>query len=278
MTINQRVNPRRKLHKNNPNDKKVNAFNYFGLSTNEKLILDAAKIARNISRISRMTRIPRTSLLYMLKKLERRELVKTVEYGKRKFWKTSVRTGGVTHIKSLEKLESNIVTYIGIPEIFRIFEELIEMSSGQRLLALQPDKSVKYALRKVPVKQWLRVSNEIKNNRYVVEGIVHEKSVDTVVREMGNAKANKLFGSFIGRLEDYVKIPDEFADVESEIYIFKSSAYVINWNKEIAIGIHDKEMVALLLAMFSCVKELGTRYSQNAKMRERLTTPPNKPL
>jgi hypothetical protein len=88
-----------------------------------------------------------------------------------------------------------------------------------------------------------------------------------MLKDLGKEKGQKLLESFIGRLEDYVKVPDDFANVESEIYIFGGNAYIINWSKEIAVSIHDKDMVALLTAMLSCVKEFGERYSQNEKIK-----------
>jgi hypothetical protein len=155
----------------------------------------------------------------------------------------------------------------GTPAIVSIFEKIAQLPKNSRLLALQPDNSVRPALEKNSIADLLRINSGIKEKALIVEGVVHEKSVGTILDVLGKEKGQRLFDSFIGRLEDYTKIPDEFANVESEIYVFANTAYIIDWNKEIAIGIHDKEMVALLYAMFSCVKETGSRYSQNTKMK-----------
>jgi DNA-binding Lrp family transcriptional regulator len=253
------------------------ALDILGLTPSERRIIQTtSKMALNVSNIAASTKVPRTSLLYILNKLEKRKLIRRMRVGKRFFWKSDI-------YKSMRKLSnipassfksgpnysstnSGIVTYHGVNSILNIFEQMANLPKNSRVYGLEPDNSIKYAIRKNKLSDLLKVNENIKKNALIIEGIVHEKSVSTVINELGVTKSRKLFQSFIGRLEDYVKIPDEFADVEAEVWIFNGSAYIINWNKEIAIEITDKDMTSIILAMFSCVKELGTRYSQNKKM------------
>ncbi len=241
-----------------------------GLTDAERAIITAtSQYARSISQISRKTKVPRSSLLYILRKLQERSLVRAVrhENGKWTKWVSTIDKT-IRHLNYVSHKGDQLVeVYYGSAAIFEMFEKIIILPKNSRLLALQPDSSIRYALRKNKVDDFLRVNKGIKNKALIVEGIVHEKSVGTIVTELGKVNGQKIFESFIGRLEDYVKIPDDFADVESEIYIFGGSAYIINWHKETAVSIHEENMVALLRAMFSCVKELGQRYSQNEKMK-----------
>ncbi len=241
-----------------------------GLTDAERAIITAtSQYARSISQISRKTKVPRSSLLYILRKLQERSLVRAVrhENGKWTKWVSTIDKT-IRHLNYVSHKGDQLVeVYYGSAAIFEMFEKIIILPKNSRLLALQPDSSIRYALRKNKVDDFLRVNKGIKNRALIVEGIVHEKSVGTIVTELGKVNGQKIFESFIGRLEDYVKIPEDFADVESEIYIFGGSAYIINWHKETAVSIHEENMVALLRAMFSCVKELGQRYSQNEKMK-----------
>lgn len=56
-----------------------------------KILLSLEKMGKNVSQISELTGIPRTSLLYMLKKLEARKIVRKVTSangsGKRVIWR-----------------------------------------------------------------------------------------------------------------------------------------------------------------------------------------------
>jgi len=261
-------------------------FNILGLSEPEKRVIQAtSKMARSASSISRAAKVPRSTLPYMLAKLERRHLLTSMGTGRKKVtWKSDMRR--VQRCFYSEYLKGNskrsdvanenppITVHHGHDGILEIFEAMIQMPKNSRVIALQPDNSIRHALQHVPVEEWVEIDEAIKRRKYIVEGLVHEKSVQTVIDVVGKANAQKIFDSYIGRLEDYVKIPEEFANVDAEIYVFGGSAYLIDWVEEIAIGIHDKNMLALLLAMLSCVKELvGTRYSQNEKMRKRLAPP-----
>ncbi len=245
------------------------ALKILGLNHSEKKILEStSKLALPISTIARMTGIPRTSILYILKKLQKRALVKKIATdGNIPFWKSDLSKVIAQIGMNREKGGSVFSIYRGAKQIFAIFEEFAALPKNSRVIGIQPNRSLLNALRKNKLKDLLRINEQIKDKGLIFEGVVHERSVDAIIAEMGKDAARKVFDSFIGRLEDYAKIPDEFADVCSEIYIFKGTAYLINWDREIAIGIHDKDMTDLLIAMFSCVKEVGTRYSQNAKMK-----------
>ena len=233
-----------------------------GLTQAENKILDSIEVTPlSISNIARSTKIPRTSLLYMLGKLSDRELVVTEKRGKRTLWRSNSAV-------AMKQIPSNdVIVYRDVDAIYGIIEKWKSLPKNTRISAIQPDKSIRLSLRKNSLENWLSFNESLKQNAIIIEGIVHEKSVNSIIAQMGRANAQKIFDSFIGRLEDYVKIPDEFADVESEIYICKGLALIINWNKEVAIAINNKDMVDLLMAMLTCVKEMGTRYSQNEKMK-----------
>jgi predicted transcriptional regulator len=238
-----------------------------GLTKQENKIMWAiSDMAKHISDIARITKLPRTSLLYILKNLEKRNLVRSLKNKKYTYWKSNT----INAFRMLKNTASEIVVHNGVPAMTTIFDRLINQPRNSRIKGIQPDKSLKFALKKFDSKILNTLNSAIRDNKFIMEGIVHEKSVNNMISDLGHKKAKQVFDSFVGRLEDYVKIPDDFADVESEMYIFGGSAYIFNWNKEIALEINNKDMVALLDAMFSCVKELGTRYSQNKKMEATL--------
>ena len=236
-----------------------------GLRKQEMLIMSAISgMGKHVSMIARHTKIPRTSLLYILQGLKKRNLVKKVKIQKMYYWKSNT----INALRALNNVRSEITVHDGKDSIMKMYDRLLDLPFNARVKGIQPDNSIKQALRHVDISEWNEINKVIKEKKLIFEGVVHEKSVDTILQELGKSKAKSAYNNFIGRLEDYVKIPDDFANVESEIYIFGGSVYIINWNKEIALEICNKDMVDLLTAMFSCVKELGHRYSQNQKMEK----------
>lgn len=227
---------------------------------------DASGAGIGLSELSKKTRLPRTSLPRPIDKLISRGFVVTRRVGKRTRYFENV-TGALQMVPSVSKFKT-VHTLQGYKNVVTIFERLAALSPHQRFSGIQPDKSLQNAFRKLPLNYLLKFNKTIKSKELIVEGIVHEKSINTVARHFGSKNSRKVFDSFTGRLEDYTRIPDEFADVGAEIYLFKNSANLINWDTETAIVITDQSMVQLLKAMFDCVKTVGTRYNQGEKMRK----------
>ncbi len=238
------------------------AVSLLGLTVYEKKILESiTNMGKRVSTIARLTKIPRTSLLYVLKRLKARKLVRSIKQDKQVYWKSAL-----THI--LPRINNqDTVTLRGLPSLVDVLKRITDLPTNSRLSGIQPSKSIVQVVKKIPFDELMNVNAIIKKKKLIVEGIVHEGSIGDMIKEFGKEKTQEIFNGFIGRLEDYVKIPDDFANVESEIYFFNNSAYILNWKKEIGLEIHDPSMVSLLHAMFSCVKEMGIRYNQGQKMK-----------
>ncbi len=268
----------------------IDELDILALTLPEEKILAAISVqARHVADIASLTKLPRTSLLYILTKLRKRGLVKLLRRGKRAFYKSNfhstlkqladIHSSPQSSLPDYAHAQDGVIVHEGVTAIMNIFERLADQPHNSRIYGIQPDNSIKWALRKPHMDDWTRINTIIKEKSFIIEGIVHEKSVETILKEVGTKNALEIFNSFFGRLQDYAKIPDEFANVEAEFWSFGGSAFIVNWNTEVAIEIVDKDMVTLLLAMFSCVKELGQRYNQNEKMKKYVDvlTPPNTP-
>ncbi len=253
-----------------------------GLEKIEVLILEALQSkALSLTDLSRHIEVPRTTLPRVIKKLNSRGFLKRITVGKRKKWLTvspsemfdifAACTNQLDKHTTKTKLrfdnETEFTIYRGAQNIFDVFEKLSSLHKGERVYGIQPDESIQEVVKKLPVEKLLKINNQLKNNKIVFEGIVHKKSVENLMRSMGRKNAKKLFDSFVGRLEDYVNLPDDFLNVRSEIYIYRDSAAIINWYDEVAIVIKNPDMIVFLKGMFQCVKEFGQRYSQNEAMK-----------
>jgi len=76
--------------------------------------------------------------------------------------------------------------------------------------------------------------------------------------------------SLEGRMADYTVFSDEFFNYDSEIWIFKTTTLIINWNEEVAIEITNAKMTGFLKDMFEFLKEGGSKLDHNKAMRELL--------
>ena len=180
-----------------------------GLSQAELSIIDSLESKdskeRSVSivNISKETGIPRTSLYYMLPKLEKRGFIEIKRNNKKIFWRKSS------------------------DEVF-----------------------------------------EIK----FMDGIVHEKSIDSIKGSFSDKKvAKELLSSFGGRSADMAKMPDNFLPkTHAETYLYEDKVTLLNWDKEIAVIIKDKDIFQLVKEMFNSTKYLMERYDQNEKIAKKL--------
>lgn len=238
-----------------------------------------------IADISKGSRIPRTSLYYMLPKLMERKLVKQIKIDKKVYWKKnsdedilnsykkiieslSNNTVGIT--KKISK-ESELTIHIGIPSLESIFFDILNLTPKSRVYAIQPGISLLEVVKKMPFKNAVMFNKKIKQKQIIVEGIVHEKSLDDIEKILNKNDARILFESFGGRAADTSKLPEDFlSTTKSEIYLFDGKVAITNWHEEFGVTIKDKHIYNLMIEMFKSTKYLLQRYDQNEKIARKL--------
>ena len=267
-----------------------------GLNEEQALIIKAISSAsKNISEIAEEAKIPRTSILAHLRKLEKRQMVKRVMHGKRAYWVANdsetleksfyknlaeLKIGNADdHSSILQSSEDIKITYHhGVKSIYKIWDEISNLPKHTRIYGIQPDASfglaIKSGLADMSLNKLVEINNRIKENKIIVEGVVHEKSVESlagIIQEKTNVKGVKdFFESFQGRLTNTVKLPDGFLDVSSEIYMAGSVLYIVSWKDLYAVSIKDYELVRLCKGLFDSLKHLCEGYDQGAKMAQKI--------
>ncbi|MEI6553283.1 MAG: helix-turn-helix domain-containing protein [bacterium] len=263
-----------------------------GLSKAELSIIDSLESKdskeRNMSivNISRETGIPRTSLYYILPKLERRGFIETKRNNKKIFWrKSSDEDFEKKYIRTIEsvterKISSNsptpnqdrIKVLYGTEQLSTVFDEITDLPTRTRVFAIQPDLSILDVIKKMPIKKSIAVCDGIKDKHLIMDGMVHEKSIDSIKDSLSDKKVIKeLLESFGGRSADMAKLPDNFLPTtHAETYLYEDKVTLLNWDKEIAVIIKDKDIFQLVKEMFNSTKYLMNRYDQNEKIAKKL--------
>ena len=262
-----------------------------GLSKTELSIIDSleAKDSKNkdlsIISISKVTGIPRTSLYYMLPKLEKRGFIEMKRNNKKIFWrKNRDEDFQRKYLRTIENVTENelkqfspigdddrIQVLRGTDQLLTVFHELIDLPSRSRIFCIQPDLSLVEVVKKIPTKKALEICDGIKNKNLIMDGVVHEKSIDSVKKVINKSDIRNFLKSFGGRSADTSKMPDNFlADTKAETYLYEDKVTLLNWDKEIAVIIKDKDIFHLVKEMFNSTKYLMERYDQNEKIARKL--------
>ena len=234
-------------------------------------LLEAKELS--IAMIASHTGIPRTSLYYMLPKLAERGFIEKTTLGKKIFWK-KVSDSKIleTYTSALQK-ESTLphVTLLSGANTIEVFNEIASMPRKSRFYGIQPEQSIIQAVTKNPIEKIVAFNNKINAKEIIAEGIIHEHGTDSMVEVLSKEDGKKLLKSFVNRSADTVKLPPTYLhDTKAEIYLYEDKVAIVNWYKEFAVIIKNKDVFDLLKSMFDSTKYLLKRYDQNEKIARKL--------
>jgi len=258
-----------------------------GINNTELRILSCIeKTALTISQLSIASKIPRTSLYYILPSLTERYLVIKTKDANKIYWKKNsdeqikfniqnaldkISNQNESNFTSVISQSSEITFYHGAKNMEQIFEEIASTPVNARWFGIQPGPSIMDLIPKVSIEIITKFNKTVKNKRHIVEGIVHENYLDKMKDILGIKDYKNLLQSFGGRSSDYAKLPaDYMKNISSEIYLFNGKIAIANWKDEFAIIIKNPDMFALLMEMFKSTKYLLERYDQNEKIAKKL--------
>ncbi len=253
-----------RTHNKYPKDTKV-------LSYIENQILSILTTPSLLSEIQHLAALPRSTTEYNLRKLELKRLVKKQLKGKRTLY---VKTNHVS--QPIDTLPYPVLTlpgitiYKGKEAIENVWREIIEKAPESRLIGIQPRKSFDEAIRKSPKNIVQSISQGIGDKRFIVDAIVHENLAHSLFKQY-NQEAKVVAKAFTGRLEDMVKVPNDFLDEKAEFFLIDNQIFIMDWYKEFAIKISNKNIFNLFVSVFYAVKAHGKRYEQG-KLAESLIT------
>lgn len=266
------------------------SLSFLGLNTSEVKILESLISAKTHQTVAVETFIPRTTVAFITKRLIDKGLVLSVRNGKRFRYialteeqltlrleqiisemrsTANERKGARVQLSK----ENEFTIHVGVKEVIPAYERIASMNRDQRIKAIQGINSWKALTEKLSAQQLIRFNKAVIDNRLIMDGVVQESSYK-IYGEMirkdskGQKEAAK---SLMGRMADYSFVPDNFFNVQSEIWIFKSTALLINWKDEMAIEIRNQELMSFLRDMFEFVKIGGTKINHEEAMKQILT-------
>jgi hypothetical protein len=221
----------------------------------------------------------------MLPKLKERRFITQVKIDKKVYWKKSSdddilhsykgileslsnNTVGIT--KTISK-ESDITVHIGSSNLETVFSEISKLAPKSRVYGIQPGISLLGVIQKMPLEHIIPFNKKLKQKQIIMEGIVHEKSLDAIEKILSKEDSKKLFESFGGRAADTSKLPEDFLDTtKAEIYLYDNKVAIMNWHEEFGVIIKNKHIHNLVMEMFKSTKYLLQRYDQNEKIARKL--------
>jgi hypothetical protein len=264
------------------------SYKILGLDKTEVSILNVLNTAKSIQDIAKDSKISRTGTVYCVNKIQSKGLITYIRLGKRKLYIAITEKELVNHLQQIVDTikigdlnkkgvrvkiskENEFVIHVGVKEIIPAYERISSINKNDRVKAIQHHDSWNELLKKVPSKQLQQFNQSLITNNIILDGILNEGAYDSYVTELRNDKSKefrKSIESLTGRMADYTYFSDNFFKYNAEIWIFKNTTLIINWNEEVAIEITNHSMTNFLKDMFEFVKLGGKKINHNEAMKK----------
>ena len=261
----------------------------FGLTRTQTRVLNVLNAARTLPDAVRASGVSRTGTIYCLDQLRERGLVRRIKREK-KLWYQALSAPELA-----EKLEvfsselrasadgqqgksirmkasqgSEFVLYRGFDEILLAYERITTLNKDERLRVIQPNKSWMNLHKKLSPRQLIRVNNAIRDNRIILDAILQKNAYELYEEffQHDPEKIREIATSFTGRMADYTVVAQTLFDYHAELWIFRQTALLINWEEAVALEITNENIVGFLRDFFEIAKASGTKVDHNRIMRE----------
>lgn len=234
----------------------------YGLNEKEQKVLECiSQKPISLANATLLTKLPRSTTEYILKKLEHLKLIEKIPHSKRFLFQSFPNI----------VLCGPLTLYQGPTAIHSLWQEMAGHGKESRLIGIQPYHSFKQAIRKTENEKVVNVSQKLTDQRFIIDAILHEGIFNILANEIPDEKKLKKTAKvFVGRPEDIVKVNRDFLDEKSEMYMIGEMLIFIDWFKEVGIKIVNKNIQGLMKTMFYAVKAYGTRYHQGSEIEKNI--------
>ncbi len=259
----------------------VNLNNY-----EEKLLEILQSGEKTVSEVSRISKIPRTSLYTTIDSLLKRNLI----LKKKDKNKTILSTVDKKYIDSILFTESTIsknqldkeflripdskISY-GISSLIKTYEKITNLKN-QRVHVIQPTSSMLSSISKITPDKLVELNERVKKNHIIFDVIINKnymnKYMDKYINENNfQMTQEKLLKSLEKRMADMSIIDNTYFNVSSEIYFTDQELYILNWEDEIALEIHNQEIILLIKELFMFTKSLSLKINYHELIEKHLS-------
>ncbi len=267
------------------------SLSFLGLSKKEILVLEGFSEARSHTEVAETTHMPRTTIAFIGKQLLQKGLLLPIKQGKRfnyislteeQLRNRLLQTLGEIRATANERKgaqiriskESEFIIHVGLKEVIEAYSRIAAFNKDNRIKAIQSYKSWITIVEKLGPEGLIRFNQFVRDNNLIIDGILQDKQYDwygEYLKEHPQPESVDTAESLGQRMADYTLVPSEFFNVYSEIWIFRSTVIIINWQDEVAIEITNDQIMSFLRDMFEFVKMGGKKINHEEYLRNMIS-------
>ncbi len=244
----------------------------------EEVYMTLLKRDATIQELSEELRRPRSSLLLLLRSLEKQGLARRIRLGRRNIWQAAnprnILKLAQEQLNATREILPTLVAEQGagrsgssVPEI-RIYESqrglrivydsILTLRKGEKVFTLEGSKSVESKLRLLPLSYITKWQKVLKQKSLILESVISESSVRLLA---GSAK--RLIEPHIGRPMITHVVADSRLCMDLDIILYGRNAAFIDIQRNLATVITDEKIKQSLQLLFDLTKAGATQIDLN---------------
>jgi len=255
------------------------AVKLLALSKEEIKIIDfiGAIPHSTVTNIALETKIPRTTVHFLLKKMAKRELAERIAVNGHYEWKIfsqAVLSQKLRRLLSDFESKTDILGGIegrglgveacnGKERIKEAYKNILKVGSNERVYVIQGNKSAKKALEKIEKEYFFDFHKAFKKKGVIMEGVIGESTLDTFKR-----LTTKELESHSERLVITHIVPDQFVDFDIDIIMYGNYVFIVNLEEENVIFIKNNSIVQTFKSLFSFIRDNSQKIDLNAYIKK----------
>ncbi len=259
-----------------------------GLSEREQKIYNGIHTAPlTVAEIARGASLPRMTTHYALLRLLGRGVIERVKRDgyflyhrvpKEKLFMEALpqseMPGGFISIPITK--DTGTVIYRGLKDIYKLHERICQENAGKRVYCIQTTNSTDRIVNGYSQKEVDHLNELISRNKIICDVIVEEDIFDpifTKFKKDGAKNFEKYLEVFLDRISVTYILPKHFISFKNDMVLFKDVAVFIDWEKQIAIELRNKEIVGMCLDLFETFKTHARRVEYKELVKKYLNKP-----
>jgi len=255
------------------------AVKLLALSKEENKIFDFVDAIPHstVTNIASETKIPRTTVHFLLKKMAKRELVERIAVNGHYEWKIFSPTDISQRLrKLLQNFESKtdilggiegqgigVEVYNGKERIKEAYKNILKVGGNERVYVIQGNKSAKRALEKIEREYFFDFHKAFKKKRVIMEGIIGESTLEIFKKLTADeleSHADRLIITHI--------IPDQFIDFYIDIIMCGNHVFFVNQEEEKVIFIKNNSIFQAFKSLFAFIRDNSQKIDLNAFIKK----------
>lgn len=255
------------------------AVKLLGLSKKEDRIIKfiGAVPHSTVTNIAMETKIPRTTVHFLLKKMAKRGLAERIAVSGHYEWKVFSQTDFSQKLRRLlsdfevktdilggiEGQGIGVEIYSGKEKVKEIYKNILKAGKNERVYVIQGNKSAKRALEKIEKKYFFNFHKAFKKKGIIMEGVIGESTLDI----FKNLAIDEL-KSHADRLIITHIVPDQFVDFDIDIIIYGNYVFIVNVEEEKIIFIKNNSIIQALKKLFAFIQDNSKKIDLNAYIKQ----------